>query len=189
MSIFSDIKQSVYDYWISVAIALKNVVELLKEGESPFSSRLDNLFEQMRPKGLNSFKCELCDRVIAEYNKKHKTSMTMVKAEMCYDLNCPGIPICKEEPRKWEVFQCLSCIWYFKEGAFFKDEGNRYPLCERWCKGFTQCEKEVPTDVTNFKELDYEQKEEKLKFCLIWFWDEVAGKNDWGFNILKYILR
>lgn len=188
MADFSDLQSEVYYYWKQAGQALADIVAEVKKGTKANSKKLDKLFTSIRPFDISHFACSFCDRALQSYNAAHGTELAVTHRDVCYEAGCPAIPVCKEDNKKWEGFQCLSCVWYFKEGTLFRDEGNRYPLCEKWCKGFSQCEALVPTDTRLFAALTEEQKLVKLQFCLVWFWDEVIGKDGWGNTVFEYLL-
>jgi len=189
MADFSDVAQETYDFWNLAAQALKAVVTEINKGTSITSNKVKTELAKMRLPDFTHFACAFCTKAIAEYNAMHETAHTHTFKDVCYEAGCPAIPVCQEDPKKWEGFQCLSCVWYFLEGKVFKDEGNRYPLCQKNCKGFSACEASVPTDTTNFSPLSEVNKQAKLKFCLKWFWNEIINKDGWGQTVFQYLVR
>jgi len=187
MATYDDIKDDIKAYWQQVWDALQAIVAELNRGVRVDDKRLDTLYGEMRPLRPGEFACSFCDRTKESYNLVNGTIHTQTFEDMCAGERCPVLETCRRDARKWQIFQCFACIWYFKEGQYFPSEGNRYPLCQRSCAHFDDCEAEAPTDTVNFNDLSEEAKKTKLRYCLMEAYrvgtaGDFAGSaiNSWG---------
>lgn len=154
------------DFWVTGYWAAKAIVAALDEGKELDDPTIQAEAEKLRPPKLDHWECSFCTHVLEEYNKEHKTNETVTRRHICQWAKCPLYNLCKEDNRKWHVIQTLSCFWYFSEGLYFRNEGNRYPICQKLCPAFEECEAAVPTDTKEFKDLSEADKNEKTKFCI-----------------------
>jgi len=166
MATYDDIKDDIKAYWQQVWDTLKVIIGELDKGKPADSPSLNKIYENMRPLTPGDFACSLCDRTKEAYNLVKGTTHSQTFENMCKFEDCIALQTCRYDPRKWQCFQCFACIWYFREGQYFKNEGNRYPLCQRTCQNFTYCEANVPTDTVDFSDLSQEDKVAKLEICL-----------------------
>lgn len=166
MADYSDISNSVKQYWATAWSALGAIIRELDKGTAVNSSKLSKSYDDIRPQSPGEMACSLCDRTKEAYNLVHGTTHTQTFEEMCAGEGCPGLEPCRHDVRKWHAFIPLAAVWYFKEGQFYAGEGNRYPHCQSLCQDFAGCEAAAPTDAINFAPLSQEAKDIKQTRCL-----------------------
>jgi len=158
--------------------ARKNVVEF-------YSNMADNvlaLLNSMKTKGLrhpatvqmmdNAFPADIsviCATCMYQLKRAREIdpSIDMLTAQVCKEVvQCPTYNICHSDQKVqgWHLIRTTVYLWH--DSPLYKNEGNRYPLCERECPVFEECEQAYPTDTEQFTDLPREGKDIKVQKCL-----------------------